>query len=97
MELRPGFLARMIGSPLCFVAVDVAADLRRPRAEPAGVRRQFADLTGLRVEGEPCGGEGDLLRGAVLRRSTYENLGFTRDRNIGKHRWVVTKVVGPSS
>ena len=25
--------------------------------------------------------------------STYEKLGFTRDRKIGKHRWVVTKLV----
>ena len=27
------------------------------------------------------------------RASTYERLGFVRDRKIGKHRWVVTKVV----
>ena len=27
--------------------------------------------------------------------STYERLGFVRDRKIGKHRWVVTKVVEP--
>lgn len=35
-----------------------------------------------------------LYNGAL---STYENLGFSRDRRIGKHRWVVTKVVEPSS
>jgi hypothetical protein len=29
--------------------------------------------------------------------STYEKLGFTRDRKIGKHRWVVTRVVEPGS
>jgi hypothetical protein len=29
--------------------------------------------------------------------STYEKLGFVRDRKIGKHRWVVTKVVEPGS
>jgi hypothetical protein len=29
--------------------------------------------------------------------STYEKLGFTRDRQIGKHRWVVTKIVEPRS
>jgi len=29
--------------------------------------------------------------------STYEKLGFARDRQIGKHRWVVTKVVEPRS
>jgi GNAT superfamily N-acetyltransferase len=28
--------------------------------------------------------------------STYEQLGFVRDRKIGKHRWVVTKVVNRS-
>jgi len=27
--------------------------------------------------------------------STYEQLGFTRDRTIGKHRWVVARVVEP--
>jgi hypothetical protein len=27
--------------------------------------------------------------------STYEKLGFTRDRKIGKHRWVVARVVEP--
>jgi hypothetical protein len=37
---------------------------------------------------------GFLFNGAL---STYEKLGFTRDREIGKHRWVVTKVVEPSS
>jgi hypothetical protein len=25
--------------------------------------------------------------------STYEKLGFIRDRKIGEHRWVVTRVV----
>jgi GNAT superfamily N-acetyltransferase len=35
---------------------------------------------------------GFLFNGAL---STYEKLGFTRDRQIGKHRWVVTKVVHP--
>ena len=33
---------------------------------------------------------GFLFNGAL---STYEKLGFVRDRKIGKHRWVVTKVV----
>ncbi len=35
---------------------------------------------------------GFLYNGAV---STYERLEFARDRKIGKHRWVVTKVVDP--
>ena len=36
---------------------------------------------------------GFLYNGAL---STYEKLGFNRDRKIGKHRWVVTKVVEPA-
>jgi hypothetical protein len=35
---------------------------------------------------------GFLFSGAL---STYEKLGFTRDRKIGKHRWVVARVVEP--
>ena len=35
-----------------------------------------------------------LFNGAL---STYEKPGFVRDRKIGKHRWVVTKVVEPTS
>ena len=46
------------------------------------------------VEGypEPAGSvpAGFLFNGAL---STYEHLGFTRDRMIGKHRWVVTRFV----
>ena len=37
---------------------------------------------------------GFLFNGAL---STYEKLGFSRDRKIGKHRWVVTRVVEPAS
>jgi hypothetical protein len=33
-----------------------------------------------------------LFNGAL---SSYEKLGFTRDRQIGKHRWVVTRRVSP--
>jgi hypothetical protein len=35
---------------------------------------------------------GFLFNGAL---STYEKLGFTRGRQIGKRRWVVTRVVEP--
>lgn len=35
---------------------------------------------------------GFLYNGAL---STYERLGFTRDRKIGKHRWVVRRTVDP--
>ncbi len=37
---------------------------------------------------------GFLFHGAL---STYEKLGFIRDRRIGKHRWVMTTVVEPTS
>ena len=33
---------------------------------------------------------GFLFNGAL---STYEQLGFVRDRKIGKHRWVVTRTL----
>ena len=36
---------------------------------------------------------GFLFNGAL---STYEQLGFVRDRKIGKHRWVVSKTVKPA-
>jgi GNAT superfamily N-acetyltransferase len=37
---------------------------------------------------------GFLFNGAL---STYERLGFTRDRKIGKHRWVMRRVVAAAS
>jgi GNAT superfamily N-acetyltransferase len=56
----------------------------------------IAALGGGRVEGYPEDAAsvpaGFLFNGAL---STYEALGFIRDRRIGKHRWVVTKVVRP--
>ena len=73
----------------------------------AGHRRQGVAATALegaldliaaagggRVEGypEPAGTvpAGFLFHGAL---STFERAGFTRDRMIGKHRWVVTRTV----
>jgi GNAT superfamily N-acetyltransferase len=62
----------------------------------AGALDLIAGLGGGTVEGYPEGAEsvpaGFLFNGAL---STYERLGFTRDRKIGKHRWVVIKVVEP--
>ncbi len=56
----------------------------------------IAQLGGGTVEGYPedAGSvpAGFLYNGAL---STYDNLGFVRDRKIGKHRWVVTKIVKP--
>ena len=64
----------------------------------AGALRLIAGLGGGRVEGYPEDGSsvpaGFLFNGAL---STYDQLGFTRDRKIGKHRWVVSTVVEPSS
>lgn len=57
----------------------------------------IAALGGGTVEGYPEDAAsvpaGFLYNGAL---STYEKLGFTRDRTIGKHRWVVTRVVEPA-
>jgi hypothetical protein len=36
---------------------------------------------------------GFLFHGAL---STYEKLGFIRDRKIGRHRWVMTTEVEPT-
>jgi GNAT superfamily N-acetyltransferase len=62
----------------------------------AGALDLIAALGGGTVEGYPEGAEsvpaGFLFNGAL---STYERLGFTRDRKIGKHRWVVSKVIEP--
>ena len=64
----------------------------------AGALDLIARLGGGKVEGypEPAGAvpAGFLFNGAL---STYQKLGFDRDRQIGKHRWVVTKVVEPAS
>ena len=63
-------------------------------------RRARTDRTSRRRDGEgypEAAGSvpaGFLFHGAL---STYEKLGFVRDRKIGKHRWVVTKVVEPTS
>ena len=63
----------------------------------AGALRLIAGLGGGRVEGYPEDAAsvpaGFLFHGAL---STFEQLGFTRDRKIGKHRWVVTRMVDPS-
>ncbi len=64
----------------------------------AGALDLIASFGGGKVEGYPEGAgsvpAGFLFNGAL---STYEKLGFVRDRKIGKHRWVVTKVVEATS
>lgn len=58
----------------------------------------IAELGGGTVEGYPEPADavpaGFLFNGAL---STYEELGFTRDRLIGKHRWVVVRDVQPAT
>jgi GNAT superfamily N-acetyltransferase len=60
----------------------------------AGALDLIAAAGGGTVEGYPEAADsvpaGFLYNGAL---STYEQLGFTRNRKIGKHRWVVTKRV----
>jgi GNAT superfamily N-acetyltransferase len=57
----------------------------------SGALKLIAELGGVTVEGYPEDATsvpaGLLYNGAL---STYEQLGFTKDRMIGKHRWVVT-------
>ena len=72
---------------------------RRKGVASAGLKGALdliAKLGGGTVEGFPEAAgavpAGFLFNGAL---STYERLGFVRDRQIGKHRWVVTKRVRP--
>jgi GNAT superfamily N-acetyltransferase len=63
----------------------------------AGALDLIAGLGGGTVEGYPESAgsvpAGFLFNGAL---ATYEKLGFVRDRPIGKHRWVVSRVVSPT-
>jgi GNAT superfamily N-acetyltransferase len=72
---------------------------RRKGVATAGLKGALDLIAGLGggvVEGYPEGAgsvpAGFLFNGAL---TTYEKLGFTRDRQIGKHRWVVRKTVEP--
>lgn len=64
----------------------------------AGALDLIAALGGGTVEGYPEDATsvpaGFLFNGAL---STYEQLGFARDRMIGKHRWVVARRVAAAS
>lgn len=63
----------------------------------AGALALIATLGGGTIEGYPEDAEsvpaGFLFNGAL---STYEKMGFRRDRKIGKHRWVVRTVIEPA-
>ena len=82
-------------SPVVSSARDAAAS-GVATAALAGALDLIAGLGGGTVEGYPEDASavpaGFLFNGAL---STYEQLGFERDRKIGKHRWVMTKVVAP--
>ena len=62
----------------------------------AGALDLIAAMGGGRVEGYPEPADavpaGFLFHGAL---STFDQLGFTRERMIGKHRWVVSRTVEP--
>ena len=64
----------------------------------AGALELIAELGGGRVEGYPEPADavpaGFLFHGAL---STFEKAGFTKDRMIGRHRWVVVKDIKPTS
>lgn len=67
-------------------------------AAVAGALELIATLGGGVVEGYPEPADavaaGFLYHGDL---STFERLGFTRERKLGKHRWVVSKRVGGRS
>ncbi len=64
----------------------------------AGAVAEIAQLGGGIVEGYPEDIEGRKVSPAFLFNgalSTFEAQGFVRKRRIGKHKWVVAKVLGP--
>jgi hypothetical protein len=64
----------------------------------AGALKLIAEMGGGRVEGYPEPADavpaGFLFHGALSR---FDQLGFTRERMIGKHRWVVSRTIEPDS
>jgi GNAT superfamily N-acetyltransferase len=62
-----------------------------------GALQEIARLGGGRVESYPEDTSGRKVSGSFLFNGTvamFERHGFTRCRQIGKHRWVVRRVVG---
>ena len=62
----------------------------------AGAVEQIGRLGGGRVEGYPEDTEGRKISASFLFNgalSTFERQGFARTRLIGKHKWVVTRIV----
>jgi GNAT superfamily N-acetyltransferase len=102
IKSRAAYEKAQAGAPDWRIACCYAGKGHRRRgvatAALAGAVDLIADLGGGTVEGYPedAGSvpAGFLFNGAL---STYEKLGFVRDRKIGKHRWVVAKVVEPKA
>ena len=62
----------------------------------SGAIEQIRKLGGGRIEGYPENTEGRKASAAFLFNgalTTFERLGFERSRQIGKHKWVVTRTV----
>jgi GNAT superfamily N-acetyltransferase len=65
-----------------------------------GALQEIARLGGGTVESYPEDVEGRTTASAFLHNATvamFERQGFERARQLGKHRWLVTKVVTPNS
>ena len=64
----------------------------------AGALAEIARLGGGTVESYPEDAEGRSVSGSFLHNGTvamFESRGFERTRRLGKHHWVVAKVVDP--
>ena len=65
-----------------------------------GALQEIGRLGGGTVESYPEDVEGRTTASAFLHNATvamFERQGFARTRQLGKHRWLVTKVVTPNS
>ena len=98
IKSRPTYEQGLTTAPDWRIACNfVGKGHRRQGVATAGLKgalELIAAAGGGRVEGYPEDATsvpaGFLFNGAL---STYEKLGFARERMIGKHRWVVTKTV----
>ena len=99
---RKEYEKQLDGLPDWRIACCYAGKGHRPQgvatAALAGALELIAALGGGTVEAypEPAGDvpAGFLYHGAL---STFERAGFRRERQIGKHRWVVTLDVAPAT
>ena len=91
-----GRVRRVKAKPLRrrFASPDTASTAKRRDSYKENGQDQNDAVKRVRAANEDVGSvpAGFLFNGAL---STYEKLGFICDRKIGKHRWVVTRVVEP--